>query len=370
MSSADLTGGERYLMDLITHSSPEFEHHPVLPYYGPFARLLTKLRIPFTVVSLESKIEITYLTAVIRLIRRRHVHILHTHGYRATFYGRLASFLVPVKVVTTVHVSLLDYCDTPGLIRAAYVAAERMLSFRTDRFLCVSQAMQRDLTTLGIDLSRIARVSNGVDLSRFKPRPRSGKLLKEIGIEGKRPIIGTVGRLVNEKGHPFLFEALKQLRVHYPELVCLVIGDGPLRAEYIEKVSVIGVADVCVFTGSKSDIEQYYALMDLFVLPSIREPFGLVLIEAMATGVPVVATRSGGPREIIHDGYNGRLSAPGDPEDLFRTMEYMLQNPALAGEMAVHGADTVRKKFSIQKTVSDIERSYRSVSPTAKYRPS
>ena len=131
---------------------------------------------------MEKRFSMRSILKLSRIIKCSKTDIVHTHGYRANFYGRVACMLSSVKSVSTVHVSLFDYVDTPALVRSFYIMLEKALAFKTTRFLCVSQAMKKDMIRLGIPKQKIAVMPNGVDLDTFYPRSVPDDLKKELGI--------------------------------------------------------------------------------------------------------------------------------------------------------------------------------------------
>lgn len=147
-------------------------------------------------------------------------------------------------------------------------------------------------------------------------------------------------------------------------LRCLFIGTGPLLDPLKKRAEALGLAETCIFQGVRMDIADIYPLMDLFVLPSLREPFGLVLLEAMASGVPVISTASGGPLDFIQSGVNGILVPPSDPIELAAQIDFLLSDPEIAVAIAKQGYETVQKGFDIKETTRQVCDLYHSsVSP-------
>jgi len=361
LSSAGMAGGERYVQDLIQYSNKSFKHIVVLPYRGPFAQILKDCRFNYIVVNMAHKFSLFAISLLIKHIRKNKANIIHTHGFRANFYGRLASIFTGAKTISTIHVSLLDYIDTASLTRHFYILLEKALSFKTSKFICISKAIEKDLLSLGINKNKIALIPNGVDLDRFFPRPAQEEKKRELGIKSSGPIIGTIGRMVSEKGQVYLVEALKYLKVERKGLLCLFIGQGPRFPEIKKMATDLDISDMCIFLGSRKDVELIYPILDIFVLPSIREPFGIVLLEAMASVVPVIATASGGPLDFIKSDVNGVLVPARDSKALALKISYLLSNRNKAGTIAIEGRETVEKQFSIKKIVSKIDDLYYSI---------
>jgi glycosyltransferase involved in cell wall biosynthesis len=200
IDSAEISGGERYLLDLIKHTDRFFEHHVVLPYPGPFEGMLREHHCRYLLISMERKFSFRSIEKIRQYLKKEQINIVHTHGYRSNLYGRLAILFTGVSNIATVHVSLYDYLETPAFIRRVYLLIEKMTSYLTSRYICISEAMKKDLLKMGIKNEKVIVIHNGVDLDVFHPRPADESLFQALGIHGNRPVIGTIGRMVTEKG--------------------------------------------------------------------------------------------------------------------------------------------------------------------------
>lgn len=358
ISSAGIAGGERYLLDLIKYSNKSIEHFVVLPFPGPFEINLKKQNYNYCIINLRKKFAFNSLGEIKKLIREKNIDILHTHGYRANFYGRLACLFENIKHIVTTHVSLFDYLDTPFLLKYFYIFIEFIMSFKTSMFICISNAMAMDTRRIGIPQKKIVLIRNGVDLNLFYPRLINFKIRREIGINPNSFLIGTIGRMVPEKGQIFLVEALKYIKEEIKDIQCLFVGDGPNLPLIKKKASELNVKNLCIFAGLRRDVELIYPLFDVFVLPSYREPFGLVLLEALATGVPVIAINQGGPSEFITSGVNGILVSPNNPRFLASELINLFKNSKMANRLAEKGRKTVKNGFDIRNMVQKIDKIY------------
>ena len=361
IDSSEIAGGERYLLDLIKHSDPAFEHIVVLSYEGPFSGQLRDHQIRYVLISMKSTFSIKSICKIRDFILNEKIDIVHTHGYRCNLYGRLACLSTGISNLATVHVSLYDYVDTPSWLRRAYLLIEKATSPLASSYICISDAMRDDLRALGIRDEKLIVIQNGVDLEVFYPRGAFANLYDEMRIGSHRPVIGTAGRMVTEKGQIHLIEALPYLLDRWPKLRCLLIGTGPLMDDFKKRVAALGLSETCIFPGVRMDMPDVYPLLDLFVLPSLREPFGLVLLEAMASNIPVIATAAGGPMDFIRSGVNGILVPPSDPVKLAEQIDMMLSNPDRLMALAKRGYETVKRGFDVRKTVRTIEETYRSL---------
>lgn len=362
--SAGYGGGERYL-ELLFDRLDRSRFSPLLicPEPGPLVGKMKAKRIPTDVVHLAPLLNPFALMWLAWLLRRNNVVILQTHGARANVYGRLAAWLAGVPcVVSTVHNSIRDY-DVSSVKRWIYRSLLRVTLPRTDRIICVSDALKRDVLA---DCPHAAplttTVLNGIDPVWFTRSGNRDKIRKEWCV-GHGPVLLTVARLAEEKGHRFLIDSLPGLLVEWPSLVCLFVGDGayrePLRALAREK----GIEQSCRFVGSRDDVIDWYAAADVMVLPSLSEGFPFAVLESLAMSCPVVATHVNGVPEIIRDGCTGLLVPPRKPQALEAAIRAMLREPAWAARMAKAGQKEVFARFTVEKMVQDTVRVFEEVMP-------
>lgn len=170
---------------------------------------------------------------------------------------------------------------------------------------------------------------------------------------GSGPILLTVARLTEQKGHRFLIEALPTLLAEWPSLVCLFVGEGECRESLHELARKNGVEQSCRFVGSRDDVVDWYAAADVVVLPSLSEGFPFVLLEALAMSCPVVATAVNGVPEIIEEGTTGVLVPPRNARALETAIRNVLRDPAWAAHMARAGQKIVATRLTAAKMVQD-----------------
>lgn len=201
---------------------------------------------------------------------------------------------------------------------------------QADAVIAVSRFARDALIGLmGVDPAKITLIPNGVDLGRFFPRPRRADLMARYNLAGKRVLL-TLGRLQERKGQDKVLEALPALRRSLPDLVYLMVGDGPSRAALQAQAQALGIGDCVVFAGvvPPDEVADHYALADTFIMANRElangdtEGFGLVFLEANASGVPVIAGRAGGSVDAVTDGLNGLVV---DGEDVHAITEAILR---------------------------------------------
>lgn len=351
--SAGYGGGERYL-ELLFDRLDRTRYRPFLicPEPGSFVGRMESRGVETHLVHLAPLFNPLALWRLTRLLVRERVTILQTHGARANFYGRIAGRLAGVPVVvSTVHNSLKDY-EVPALTRWFYATALRLTLSLVQQIICVSDATRRDLIDeCPATETKVQTVYNGIDPSAFSSQPDRQKVRLELGI-GEGPLLVTIARLTEAKGHRYLLEALSGLLTAWPQLCCLFVGEGELHEVLHRMASDLGVERACRFVGAREDIADILAAADLFVLPSLSEGFPFVLLEALAMGCPVVASRVNGVPELIEDRKTGRLVPSRDPQALAVVIQEMLSDPATALSMGAAGRIVVREQFTADRMVA------------------
>lgn len=280
--------------------------------------------------------------------------IVHTHGGTAGVTGRMvAGTYRGVKIVHTYH-GIHYIHDERWLRRSLFRTLESALLHVTDRTICVAQQDVETGVREGIvDRAKTVVIRNGID-----PSPFEGKRPRRLP---KSPLIGTIGRLHPQKGHRFLLEVAAELAREHPSPRFLIIGEGELRGELERQAETLGVAGHVTFAGARTDVPAQLRDMDMFVLPSLWEGLPYVLLEAMAAGLPIVASGVDGVKEVLRDGVNALLVAPGDPSELRAGIERLLADSRLRNRLAENARKTVREQFSIGRMIKDTEDVYRSL---------
>ena len=352
--SAGYGGGERYL-ELLFDRLDRTRFRPLLicPEPGPFVGKMAVRGIPTSVVHLAPLFNPVALFRLVQLLKRERVTILQTHGARANVYGRLAGWLAGVPcVVSTVHNSIRDY-EVSRYKQWVYGAILRFTMPLAHRIICVSDAIRRDvLDDCPEAAARATTVCNGVDLASFDRQSDGDKIRKEWCL-GNGPVLLTVARLTEQKGHRYLIEALPGLLSEWPTLVCLFVGGGECRESLRALAREKGVEQSCRFVGSRDEVIDWYAAADVVVLPSLSEGFPFVVLEALAMSRPVVATRVNGVPEIIENGNTGLLVPPRDSEALEGAIRRVLRDPAWAAQMGRAGRARVAARFTVGRMIHE-----------------
>lgn len=294
--------------------------------------------------------------AVARYLRKHEFDLVHTHSTEAGIIGRFAAVLAGTPaVVHTVHgVPFAD--DRNDLLERFILACERAAAPRTDRIVTNAEAITNDYLRRGIgQLEQYTTVYSGIDLGRF----RDATSAADIDGDGVRILM--VGRLADGKGFDVLLEALEQLPAE--ELSVYLVGDGPQREALEREIERRGFKDTVALLGYRSDVPAIMAACDVFVLPSYREGTPRVITEAMASGLPVVATDIAGIPEQVADGHSGYLIPPGDETALANRLEELVTSRERRQAFGTAGRERVTR-FSDEQMIADLEAVYQGTALT------
>jgi len=211
-----------------------------------------------------------------------------------------------------------------------------------------------------LSASRITVIPNGIRQPNQVIRP-SEDVQSELGVPVDGGCVACVARLEPEKDVHTLLRAMAEVISKAPEARCLVVGDGSEAVRLKHFASDLGVSANVVFTGYRQDVSSIVSAADVFVLPSLAEPFGLVLVEAMALGKPVIATRVGGPLEIVEDGVTGLLVPPADPAAMAEAIRALLADPERRRAMGEAGRARFEAQFTAERMARETVEVYRKV---------
>jgi len=331
--------------------------------WGRFADELEARHVPIMECDLSTFRSVHALRQQARLarhIRSRRIDVVHTYS----FYGNV--FGVPAARMAGAPVVIASIRDRAPYLTRLQKRAQRFICRFADRILVNADAVKEWLVGDGYDRSKIVVIRNGVDLSRFDAVDRSTRRLAEFGLPAHIPIVAVVSRLIRFKGLEQFLEAAVIVGRRFPDARFLIVGDTnpddrPYGAVLTGLADRLGVRDRVVFAGLRSDVPALLAEATVAVMPSLNEALSNVLLESMAAGAPVVATRVGGTPEAVEDGVNGLLVPPGDAVPLANAICDLLADPALAQRIGRAARQSIRERFSIDRMVSATERLYLSL---------
>jgi glycosyltransferase involved in cell wall biosynthesis len=289
-----------------------------------------------------------------RAIQRMGADIVHTHSSKAGFLARLAARAAGIPhIVHTPHGHIFEGYFSPVATRA-FTVLERLAARWTDRIITLSNEEARDHLRRGVGRpEQFVTIPSGVELEVVCSASTTRLL-------AGGPIVGAVARLVPVKGLQYLIDAAPEILRRCPDARFLLVGDGEMRSVLQAQVHTLGLSDRIVFTGFRGDIPALIAGMDVFVLPSINEGMGRVLVMAMALGKPIVATRVGGVAELLGDGEAGLLVPPRDPAALAEATTALLQDLPRARALAEAGRRRA-PRYSAKAMLEALAKVYREV---------
>lgn len=272
--------------------------------------------------------------------------IVHTRNLAAMEMQLVTLFVPGARSVHGEHGR--DIYDLEGK-NWKYNALRKIMRLFISRYICVSKDLQNWLLdTVKVAPKKLRHIYNGVDQARFVPRQGPA--------DNPEVAVGTVGRLAEVKNQQFLIRAVAHLlenaNPNY-SLKLVLIGDGPQRDELEQLVCELGVSDVVCFMGDRSDIPDQMRDLDIFVLPSLGEGISNTILEAMATGLPVIATAVGGNLELVKPGVNGELVPVNDVQALAEAIDELARETEQRKLLGKHGLQQVRQTFNWQRTVDE-----------------
>ena len=282
--------------------------------------------------------------------------VVHNHMYRAELVGTRAAIALGEAghrrpwVIGTVHSSRIRAAEDREVLRH--------LTPHMNHLVAVSRAIVHKIAEERPSNVPVSLVHNGVDLARYDRTEACCTLAEDYGLAPGAQIVGVVGRLEPEKGHPTLIDAWPRVLRTVPDAYLLIVGEGSRREALEHQVAELGIGSRVIFTGRRDDVPAVTAALDVAVLPSYREAQGLTILEAMALSRPVVASNVGGIPEMVEDGRTGLLVPPHDPEALAAAITRLLVDHPLADMLARAGHDLVHERFCLELMVRSIEDLY------------
>lgn len=293
---------------------------------------------------------------LVRYIRRHRIRIVHsTDRPRDAVSCVLLAKLSGAKSIVHVHVKCAEWMSRPV----------RMAMARADALVAISEFVAQSLVDHGYGAAKTHVVLNAIDPWAWDYRLDGGPVRRELGIPAGAPLIACAARLFKGKGQDEMIRAMSVIRHEMPLARLLIIGQDDrhaMRTSFMAELKTLvrdlGLSEHVIFTGQRSDIPALLAASDVFALPSLQEPFGLVFLESMAMKKPVVALDSGGAPEVVEHGKSGLLSQFGDQPALVANLLALLRDPALRARMGEHGRQQVEARFTPDRMALDTERVY------------
>jgi len=355
------TGGlENGLINIINRTPPDRYRHVIicLTNADDFAKRITLPGVQVIQLHKPAGQNFRVFWDLWKTLRTLRPDVVHTRNL-ASLEMQLVTLLMPgIKRVHGEHGR--DIHDLDGTNKKYNLLRKAMQPF-VHRYIAVSRDLLQWLKhTVAIPEKKLRQIYNGVDAGKFSPRQDDAQL-GDLAPPGLLPenavVVGTVGRLAKVKNQQLLIEAVGYLFTKRPilrgTLRLVLVGDGPLKLQLVDRVKQLGISDVVWFSGDRNDVPVLMQLMDIFILPSLAEGISNTLLEAMASGLPVIATSVGGNVELIEEGVNGRLVPVNNVVAMADAVAELIDDPALRQSMGEKGLALVRTTFNWEKTVAD-----------------
>ncbi len=359
----DIGGLENGLVNLINNMDATRYRHAIicLTEYTDFRARIQRSDVTVHALHKRPGKDLGAYLRLWRLLRKLRPTIVHTRNI-GTLDCQFIAWLAGVK--HRVHGEHgRDIADVDG-VNPAYLRMRRILKPLVQRFITVSRDLDTWLrATVPVAHSKTRQINNGVDCQRFHPPVEGDELPKDFPFKsGDHLIIGSVGRMDPVKDQLTLIQAFLLLLESVPKArqrIRLVhIGDGPLMAEAKQLLELAGVSDLAWLPGARNDVDHLYRAFDLFVLPSLAEGISNTILEAMASGLPIIATDVGGNGELVVEGEAGALAPRGDPEALAKALLPYIQDSSLIRAHGGNARERAEATFSIPHMVEQYAATY------------
>ena len=337
-------GTEAYVKTLIDHLSPQVEPFFIYSETGPLVDWMAQRGVLTVRIPMNSPFDLTAARAIAAQCKKWGITVIHTHFLRENYIAMLAkSFCKGLKVINTYHIL------TP--VSPVIKLCNRLISHRQDAVIANCTAGRELLISTGVPAKKIHLIYNAVDPVLWEGGDGAA-IRRELGVSASTFLMLFAARLVPGKGHTFLMDALKNLTGN---VLLLLPGEGELDAELRQYAADHGLEDRVRFLGLRTDMKDLYAAADLTVCPSESETLSFLLLESLAAGTPVVATRVGGLTDIVTpDTDCGVLVDYGNVPALTAALESMRDHPEERQRFATNGRQAVSRLFHIDALVSRV----------------
>lgn len=350
-------GAERQIETIVTTPSEKYDHLVCSLTSGDDpSENMKAAGIPVFLLKKKFRGDIRVIPTLIRLIKHEKVDIVHLHNPPGTFWGTMAITFARsrIPIIRTEH--------TP-YIAGNYPLAHRLLhsylNGRSEKIICVSDHVRKSfIASFPRWKEKFITVHNGIQIDSFRTSLSREECRTRFKLPQEAKIMGTIGRLTTLKNHASLIEALPAIRRQFKSIHLAILGEGNLKSKLRDLAADFGVSDSVSFLDPTGHIEIFMGALDLFILPSHREGLPLVVLEAMAAGIPTVASSVGGIPEIISDGNNGYLIHPHNLDEITEKVCELLEDGQRAITFSSRGEETIRAKFSADDMIAETEKLY------------
>lgn len=355
-------GLENMVTNLVNHLDPE-HFEPSIISFAPLKPLNNRVDLNHVrVLSLNKKggNNPLLIYKISKLLKNIGAHIVQTHNWGTALEGILAAKLARVPAIIHAERGTIEG-------KKRNIILQRFLWGLANQVLSVSEAHRKKVTRIvGFPHSQIKAIVNGVDTERFSPKPDiKNEVREKLGLKKDSICIGTVGSLRPVKNQMLLINACKTILPRFEQVEILIVGEGSLRSQLMQKVHTLGFSKKIHFLGTQNNIPEILNGLDIFVLPSLNEGMPNAVLEAMACGIPVIASAVGGVPEVINDNENGITIPPENEDQLTTKLITLIENQEKRRVFGTQARKTVQERFSLVQMVSKYETLYQSLADRA-----
>jgi len=364
-TDADVFAGtERHILDLaLALRDQSVAVHIASPSPSPLAAHCATHQIPHVVIQKTGLLDRPAIATLRQLLRSNQIDIIHSHNGRTALSAAIATRRFPrSRCILTQHFVEPSHVHRTGAKALLSNVAHQWMNRRTSHFVAISNAVSDAMLARNeVPRNKITVIPNGIADSSATALTPPQLLRDQLQIPRDAPLIVSVARLEKEKDLSSLITAMHSVLKSHNSAHCLIAGDGALRATLQNQITSLSLNQQVHLLGFRPDALSLINASDVFVLPSLAEPFGLVLLEAMSLSKPVIATNCAGPLEIVRDNQTGLLVRPANPSDLAHAIQTLLSNPALRHEMGTQARVHFQSHFTSARMATDMLALYQRV---------
>jgi glycosyltransferase involved in cell wall biosynthesis len=315
--------------------------------------------IPSLVRRISPLNDIRALYDLVRIIKTEKPDVVHTHTSKAGILGRMAAKIARVPLIVHTPHGHVFFGHFGPILSRIFLWVERLFAPLTDRVVALTDRESRDYTDLNVyPEDKLVQIHSGVDIEKFKQVPVNAVEKKRaLGLDPNGLVVGFIGWLLPVKGPMHLLKAMEDVWQDHDDTILVFIGKGDLDVDLRAEALRSNANDRINFVGWRNDIDEIMPIFDIFVLPSLNEGMGRVLVEAMAAGKPIVASNVGGIPDLVQHDYNGLLVPPGDEKALAASIKQLINDPEKAKMMGQRGRE-ICNRFSLEAMVEKIDNLY------------
>lgn len=356
ITGIDIGGAENHLLSLVKGlDKSKYDISVVyLKGKGELKEKFKKIGISPIFIGLKFNYDITALWKLFWLIKKNRYDIVHAHLFHADVYGVWAAFLAKIPVIIS-----SEHNEDQFLKKRLYSLLNRFVSSHCDKLISISDSVKRYMIETGIkNINKIEVVHYGLDWSKYDNLGDFSYVKKEFNIYEEEILIGTMARLIKQKGLSYLLKAFAMLLEDEPKCKLIIVGQGKLKKNLKDLSRQLKIENKVIFAGFRKDILEIMSSIDIFILPSLWEGLGLVLLEAMAARKPIVATNISAIPEIVTDGKTGILVPPANAKALANGVLYLIKQRDLCKTMGETGRERLETCFGIDRMIKKTEKIY------------